>query len=196
MVCHRSNRDQKTARFLGARRAAREGVRSISEPPAGSIAGGFAGLSAPVLKHRIKTELGVHGSHLKPQCWTLFTVAPPETVKTVLGILIRDLAGGLGELSIALVLPLLSLVLPALSFGLPLLGLVLPALPVGLPLLSLVLPALPFGLPLLGLVLPALPFGLPLLGLVPKQCPLKRMRPLVGKALCRTVWGLFLDGLK
>ena len=88
-------------------------------------------------------------------------VPPPETVRTVLGILNRDLAGGLGDLSIALVLTLLSLVLPALPFGLPLLGLVLPALPVGLPLLSLVLPALPFGLPLLGLVLPALPFGLP-----------------------------------
>ena len=78
-------------------------------------------------------------------------LAPPSgTVKTVLGILNTDLAGGCHYL-----------VLPALPFGLPLLGLVLPALPVGLPLLSLVLPALPFELPLLGLVLPALPFGLP-----------------------------------
>ena len=58
---------------------------------------------------------------------------PPGTVKTVLGILNRDLAGGLGDLSIVLVLPLLSLVLPALPFGLPLLGSVLPALPFGLP---------------------------------------------------------------
>ena len=73
----------------------------------------------------------------------LLWAPPPETVNTVLGILNR----GLGDLSIALVLPLLSLVLPALPFGLPLLGLVLPALPVGLPLLSLVLPALVFGLP-------------------------------------------------
>ena len=73
--------------------------------------------------------------------------APQNTVKAVLGILNTDLAGGLGDLSIALVLPLLSLVLPALPFGLPLLGLVLPALPFGLPLLGLVLPALPFGLP-------------------------------------------------
>ena len=62
---------------------------------------------------------------------------PPGTVKTVLAILNTDLAGGLGDLSIALVLPLLSLVLPALPLGLPLLGLVLPALPVGLPLLSI-----------------------------------------------------------
>ena len=87
-------------------------------------------------------------SHLE-YCWTCLLWGPPapETVKTVLGILNRDLAAGLGDLSVALVLPLLSLVLPALPFGLPLLGLVLPALPFGLPLLGLVLPALPFGLP-------------------------------------------------
>ena len=42
----------------------------------------------------------------------------------------------LDDLSIASVLPHLTLVLPALPFGLPLLGLVLPARPFGLPLLS------------------------------------------------------------
>ena len=99
----------------------------------------------------------------------------------LLGILNRALAGGLGDLSIALVLPLLGLVLPALPVGL-------------LPLLSLVLPALPFGLPLLGLVLPALPFGLPpedwTLNMVPKQCPLKRIRPPCGRPPLQDCLGL------
>ena len=45
--------------------------------------------------------------------WSAMSPPTPGTVKAVLGILNTDLAGGLGDLSIALVLPLLSLVLPA-----------------------------------------------------------------------------------
>ena len=63
----------------------------------------------------------------------LWPPPPPKQLKQCPGVLNKDLAGGLDDLSIALVPQLLSLVLPALLLELPLLSLVLPALPFRLP---------------------------------------------------------------
>ena len=66
------------------------------------------------------------------------------------------------QLSIALVLPMLSLVLPALPFGLPDLSLVLPSLILFLPGLTFRFPVLGSVLSSLNLVLPGLTFLFPI----------------------------------